>query len=107
MTFGQGRANFATSSEAVAQNVRTRLLLIQEEWFLDIAAGVPYLGKIAVKPADLPLAEALLKRRILETEGVEEILSFSLQLDRETRKLQVSASVATIYGTTENIKVVS
>lgn len=106
MTFGGGLANFATRSEACAQNVRTRLMLIQEEWFLDITNGVPYLQQIAVKPADLALVESVIKQRILDTEDVAELRSFDMQFDSETRKLSIQATVSTVYGDTLNIKVV-
>lgn len=105
MTFGQGIANMALDAESVAQRVTTRLLLLLNEWFLDTDAGVPYLQEVAIKPANLPLAEAVIKRTILETEGVLEIRSFNLTLNRETRRLTIAATVANVYGTTSNIKV--
>lgn len=105
MTFGQGLADYATDAESVAQRVKTRLLLLKEEWFLDTDAGVPYLQEIAIKPANLPLAEAIIKRTILETEGVLEIRSFSMIYDRNTRRLNIEATVATIYEDLANIKV--
>ena len=105
MTFGQGLANYARDDEATAQAVKTRLLLLKGEWFLDIEAGVPYLQQIAVKPANLPLAEAIIKQTILETEGVEALRSFGMTFDRDTRRLTIQATVANTYGTVENIKV--
>lgn len=104
MTFGQGRANIATGPESVAQRVRQRLLLLQNEWFLDVEDGVPYLQEIMVKPANLPRVEYIIKRRILETEGVTEIREFSMSLDRDKRGLSVSATVANEFGETIGIK---
>ncbi|MHB0973965.1 MAG: hypothetical protein ACYC0P_06960 [Thiobacillus sp.] len=105
MTFGQGVANYARDEEATAQAVKTRLLLLFNEWFLDTSAGVPYLQQIMVKPPNLPLAEAIMKRTILLTEGVAEIRSFGMTFDRETRRLGIQATVVNIYGTVSNIKV--
>lgn len=105
MTFGQGLANYARDDEATAQAVKTRLLLLGNEWFLDTDAGVPHLQKIMVKPANLPLAEAIIKRTILETEGVAQLRSFGMTFDRETRRLAIQATVTNIYGTVANIKV--
>lgn len=104
-TFGQGRANYAVDAEATAQKVKARLLLLQGEWFLDTSAGVPYLTKICVKPADLPLAEALIKRTILGTEGVAAITEFSLDFNDGARRLTLSAKVRTIYDDISTIKV--
>lgn len=105
MTFGQGIANMSRDDEACAQAVKTRLLLLFNEWFLDTDAGVPYLQDVTIKPANMPLAEAVIKQTILETEGVLEIRSFNMTLDRNTRRLTVNATVANVYGTTSNIKV--
>ena len=105
MTFGQGFANYAQDDEATAQAVKTRLLLLFNEWFLDTDAGVPHLQQIMVKPSNLPLAEAIIKRTIIETEGVAEIRSFRMLFDGETRRLTITATVANTYGTVSNIKV--
>lgn len=105
MTFGQGLANYARDAEATAQSVKTRLLLLNGEWFLDLDAGVPYLQKIMVRPANLPLAESVIKRTILETEGVAELRSFVMTFDREPRRLTIQATVVNTYGTVSNIRV--
>ena len=105
MTFGRGIADMARDDEATAQAVKTRLLLLKGEWFLDIEAGVPYLQQIMVRPSNLPLAEAIIKRTILDTEGVAELQSFAMTYDRETRRLTIQATVANSYGTVANIKV--
>jgi hypothetical protein len=112
MTFGAGLANFAVAAEATAQNVRTRLQVIQGEWFLDVSAGVPYLDNdyvskaITDKPADLAFAESSIQEEILDTEGVLSLVSFASQFNRSTRLFNVQAVVETEYGTTENIKVI-
>lgn len=105
MTFGNGLADYAERAEAVAQNVKTRLLLLQEEWFLDTRAGVPWLQKIMVKPVRLLLANTIIKRTMLQTVGVTKIVKYSTSFDRETRRLTVAATLNTIYGETIDIKV--
>jgi len=105
MTFGYGQANFAQTQEATAQKVMTRLQLLRGEWFLDTDAGVPYRQQIAgIKPAPLQLTEAIIKQTILETEGVDSILTYQQTL-LQNRRLEIETTVATIFGTTENIKV--
>ena len=106
MTFGRGLSNFCTDAEACAQNVRTRLYLLQGEWFLDTDAGMPYLQKITQKPADLAYAEAVIKQTILGTDGINSIKEIRLLFNPDTRNLNVYAFVDTIYGTLENIEVV-
>lgn len=106
MMFGQGLGNFATRSEACAQSVLTRLLLIRAEWFLDIDAGTPYLEEVFSNPMQLGVAEAAIKKVIAETVDVQEIVSFSLDLNHDTRVATVLASVRTVYGDITNIEVV-
>lgn len=105
MTFGHGIADMAVEAEACAQRVKTRLLLIQEEWFMDISAGVPWLQNIMVKPGNVTLAESIIKRTILQTEDVAELRSFTMTFDRNTRRMTISATVANVYGSVANIKV--
>ena len=41
-TFGQGFSNYATESDAIAQNVQTRLWSFANDWFLDLEHGLPW-----------------------------------------------------------------
>jgi hypothetical protein len=59
-----------------------------------------------VKPSNLPLAEAIIKRCILATEGISAINDFALSFDSQTRNLIIKAAVSTIYGTTATIRVI-
>lgn len=100
-SFGGGQADFFRDSpETVGQAVKTRLLLWKEEWFLDIDEGTAYLQGIIGKH-DQATRDAVVRSRILDTEGVTGIESLESTIDRETRKLSVSAVIDTIYGTTK------
>lgn len=98
-TFGQGTANFFIDDpEAVGQAVQTRLLLLTQEWFLDVTEGTAYstdiLGKGTQAKRDLEI-----KRRILGTPGVKSMLSYvSKVVDRD---FVVQTQIDTIYGQTE------
>lgn len=92
--------NLATvnDAEAVGQHVRQRLQTFLGEWFLDTAAGVPWLTDILGRNYDPALAESVVKAEILATDGVEEILSFSVSFDRATRGLLIrSIEVRTMF----------
>lgn len=112
MTFGAGLANFCVDAEATAQNARTRLQLIQGEWFLDVSAGISYLDNAYVtkaitdKPADLAFTEAAIQQEILDTDGVSAITSFESDFDSDARLFTVDATLQTEFGTTENIQVI-
>jgi hypothetical protein len=97
-SFGNGQLDFMRDTpEAVVQSVATRLRLWLAEWFLDTEAGTPYqaavLGKNSKESADIAL-----RQRIVETPGVNELVSFSSTLDADLRKYSLSATIDTIYG---------
>lgn len=98
-TFGHQQADFYRDQpEAVGQAVMTRLRLFTGEWFLDTTDGTPWrtdiLGKYTQRAYD-----TVIKDRILQTDGVQSIDAYTSALDRDTRKLSVSATISTRYGT--------
>lgn len=98
--FGNGQADFFRDSvEAVAQAVKTRLLLWKGEWFLDTEEGTAYLQGVIGKH-DQQTRDAVIRNRVLNTEGVVQIASFESIIDPETRKLNDSVLIDTIYGQT-------
>lgn len=106
-------ANVLRTSAATAQKLKSRLLLIQGEWFLDPDAGVPWFAMegavdppiMGVRRADLGYAERTLKTAILETTGISELVDFAITLDRNTRAATVACAVKTDDGDIENIEV--
>lgn len=97
-TFGGNAQSFYRNvPETVAQSVVTRLKLWENEWFLDIAEGMPYIGSILGKYT-IQDADAIIKDKILSTEGVVEILEYSSSFNPDLRKFSVSVTISTIYG---------
>lgn len=97
-SFGIGANNFHINSpEVVAQAILTRLRLWMGEWFADTSDGTGWNQSIIGKQSN-NLYELTLRQRVLETPGVQSIEGFQSSLDAETRKLSVSMTVNTIYG---------
>ena len=99
-TFGGQQADFYRDQvEAVAQAVLTRLKLFAGEWFLDQTEGMPWrtdvLGKYTAGTAD-----GAIRARILGTQSVTSISDYSSTVDRSTRKLAVTVTINTQYGST-------
>lgn len=96
-TLGTGQDFYANTPEAVAQAVKTRLSLIEGEWFLDDTAGFPWrkyvIGKLPSNAYD-----ALIQAYVLETAHVKDIVEYSSSLDRNTRALTVNVTITTDYG---------
>lgn len=97
--FGHQQADFYRDQpEAVAQAVQTRLGLFTGEWFLDTTDGTPWRTDVLGKYTQ-NIYDATLKARILDTQGVKAIDAYASTLDRQSRRLTVSATISTIYGT--------
>lgn len=94
---------FITGVDEIAQTVKTRLGLFLGEYFRDITEGTPWWESILGKEGTLSSKEAVLKNRILRTEGVTGLTSFSTEFDLATRQYTVKAGVLTIYGEAELI----
>lgn len=113
--FGRGLQSFHSGSPATIQRTRTRLLLVRGEWFLDTSEGVPWwddpdapdVQPIMGVTRNLAYAEAILKARILGTDGVASLESFAMSFAPDTRRLSVSATVTDEDGVTGTIVLVS
>lgn len=92
--------NYIEQSPASIQAVSTRLKMFFGEWFLDVLDGTKYFENIFIKPVNLSLAEATLKERILQTEGVATLETFSASYDPDSRDFNVEFSATTEYGDT-------
>ena len=98
MVLGHGEADYLRDSpECVAQAVVTRLRLLTGEWFLDLTEGTPYVPSVLGKHTR-ETYDAVIRRRVLETEGVREIEEYESLFDGETRKLTVTIRLNTVYG---------
>jgi hypothetical protein len=101
-TFGAGRASYADRSESVGQRVKTRLLSFRGDWFLDLAHGLPWFQLIE-RPADLARIEREVKGQILRTDGVSQIIAFSMAPNVTTRQLNITTTIVDIYGVESTI----
>lgn len=99
-TFGKGDDTWLINSpECVAQAIKTRFLLWYGQWFLDTTEGTPWVQSVLgkQKPETYNLA---IRKRILETPGVNSIKSFDTNLITSSRRVIFTATIDTIYGTT-------
>ena len=98
--FGLGAGNFYKDQpEAVAQAVKTRLGLIQGEWFLDVNAGTPYDSKI-LGAGKVATYDAAIQDIISNTQGVRSILVYTSGVDPVKRGAQINCTIDTVYGVT-------
>jgi hypothetical protein len=96
--FGHGSADFWINvPDAPAQAALTRMYLFLGDWFLDTSDGTPWntrvLGHYTANTRD-----PAIQSRILGTQGVKAILSYSSNVVRDTRAFTVNSELDTIYG---------
>lgn len=91
---------FLRGLEAVAQGVRVRMQMFKGEWFLDLSTGVPWWQDILGQRFEYNRVAAALRRPILETPGVTDIVSLSIVFDAQTRLMTVSWVARTAFGDT-------
>lgn len=82
-----GGLAMAYDSLAVGQHVAQRLHTFAGEWFLDTTCGVPWLEQILGRQFDAELAESVVKKEVLDTDGVTGIDAFSLRFESSQRRI--------------------
>lgn len=98
-TLGLGTQNFLTDADAVAQAIKTNLLLLQGEWWEDTSIGLPLFQNILGQSGSLDSQKSvdlLVRTKILNTSGVIDILSYTSSY--ENRKYTISCTVNTQFG---------
>jgi len=99
--FGAGdKSALSNSPETVAMAVKSRLDLSSGDWFLDDREGTPYKESVLGKQRS-DIYNTAIRDRISGTKGVSEILSYQSEINFDTRKITITASIKTVYGQTE------
>jgi hypothetical protein len=105
----RGLAAFDSGLTSVVTGVRTRILLIAGEWFLNLDAGVPWYARDGVDPATVILGskydEARIRpsilRAILSTPGVLEVTQLRIEFEPALRNVVITWQARTVFGDTD------
>ena len=98
MTFGRGGLDFIVDTpEAVAQSIYTRMCLWQEEWYLNLSDGMPWLQQVLGQPPHAG-ADAAIRARIATTPYVTRLYDYASYYDSGQRTFTVSCKVITAFG---------
>lgn len=97
--YTDGQLEVVDRDDEISRNVKTRLSTNLGEYFLDESYGFPYSEIFGSRIFNLTDLETTIKQFILETEGILNLTRFELDLEQgNSRKLKVSFSAQTIYG---------
>lgn len=103
-SFGSSLANYARTSEATAQCIKTILLSFRYNWHLDENHGINWWAYF-VKNPNIPVMESDIKRHILEVDGVASLQNLGLSLDTVTRHIIITVNYTDIYNTRNTVQV--
>lgn len=91
-------SHFINKEKEIAQTIVTRLKLFYGEYFRDITDGTRWFEDILGKGNATGNADAEIRRRISQTDGVNGILEYNSDFNLESREFSVTCSVLTTYG---------
>jgi hypothetical protein len=96
--FGGDQGSFHhDNADGVAQEIMTRLRLMTGEWFADLTEGTNWAGGV-LGERTAGTRDAIVRDRVLDTQGVLTIDRWFSALDPTTREWSVAMTVSTIYG---------
>lgn len=87
----------ADSADVVAQRLFILLRTWRAEWFLDTTYGVPYESILGMKVSKTRV-DRILQSKILEEQGVAEMVSWSSEIEPSTRVYTCRFQVRTTFG---------
>lgn len=102
----EGKVGIVQDAEEVIQRVKTRLRRVLGEWFLQVNAGLPYFNGDMLGGKNTQYVIMVVKAEIINTEGVQDVTSISIEYNNKTRKATVTARIvvnAKPYSITEEI----
>lgn len=99
--FGHSMQDITYGTYAVAQAIKTRLMLLQGEWWEDLQNGLPLFQQIIGQPGsqqNIDIVDSLIKERIAGTENVTSISDFTNSYESATRSYSFQCKVQTPFG---------
>lgn len=98
-SFGRGRQNYISGVDAVTQAVKSRLLLLYQEWWEDREDGLPLWPDIlgsSGSEENRKAVDIIIRDRISGTEGVLAVTEY--ESEYADRRYVFRATVESIYG---------
>lgn len=97
--FGRGRATYIKDSEAVAQNVVTRIREFKEDWYADVNKGIDWLTLLGSRNTRKQI-ENEIRRVVLQTSGVASLDSLEIISNTSARRATIRLTYTDIYSAT-------
>ena len=89
-SFGSGGNDYADGNEAVAQAIKTKLLLFYGEWWENLGEGIPMFQSVLgqTNPETIKSSLSMLvEQRIVEIQEVDSVKNIEIDYDRKNRTI--------------------
>lgn len=93
-----GDLQLTTGVAAVQQAVVQAMRQLTKDWFLDLAAGLPYRSELFEGRGLTPAFESVLQARVLAVPGILGLLTWQATVDRKNRTLAIDFSARCTGG---------
>ena len=107
-SFGSGGNDYADGNEAVAQAIKTKLLLFYGEWWENLGEGIPMFQSVLgqTNPETIKSSLSMLvEQRIVEIQEVDSVKNIEIDYDRKNRTISMEVDVTTTSGEIVNVEV--
>ena len=95
-TFGRSLASYKTKSDAIAQNVVTRLRLFTDDWYLDVDSGIPWIELLGTRGNSDRIRREV-EKSVLQTDGVKSISKLEITEDSESRGISIALDYNDVF----------
>jgi len=92
--FGKSSADYMSDSDAISQNVKTRIKSFKNDWFLDVEAEIDWFALLGAKGTKKEI-EREVERVVLDTDGVTRVDYIEIIVD--SREATILLSYTNIY----------
>lgn len=107
-SFGSGGNDYADGNEAVAQAIKTKLLLFYGDWWENLGEGIPMFQSVLgqTNPDTIKSSLSMLvEQRIMEVQEVDNVKNIEIDYDRKNRTISMEVDVTTTSGEIVNVEV--
>lgn len=93
--FGKGVQSYLTGNDAIAENIKTRLLFVKNDCFFAMSSGIDWMRLLQQKGTQKEI-ELTCRAVILASYGVVKVNSLSISVTG--RKLSITYNIDTIFS---------
>ncbi len=97
-TFGQGKSNYLSNNNAIAENIQTRLLSFLGDCFFDMQAGIDWISLLGTKNTKDEIVLSC-KAVISNSYGVVRVNSVDIVATNDIRRAVITYNIDSIFST--------